>query len=74
MSPKFLNMHQGTVAYKVVVFRINKTESRFVGNPEDRFSRVEAHILDCMPGLLEIKRFQYHLTITFVICRYLQNL
>ena len=26
MSPKFLNMDEGVVAYKLVVFRINKTD------------------------------------------------
>ena len=26
MSPKFLNMHQGTVICKAVVFRIKKTD------------------------------------------------
>ena len=26
MSPKFLNMDEGIVAYKVVVFRINKVD------------------------------------------------
>ena len=33
MSPKFLNMHQGNVAYKVVVFRINKNRLSRAADP-----------------------------------------